>query len=108
MTKWFVVADKYRSQPDDPDDCVWTLSRNPDEIGWETDSGCPGYGLLKEDAEELAGAANRIEKLEDELHHCFHRINELQAALREIAYTEPEDKYWSGRIARKALEGKDD
>ena len=52
-------------------------------------------------------AAERIEKLVDELHHCFHRINELQAALREIAYTEPEDKYWPGRIARKALEGKE-
>ena len=26
-------------------------------------------------------AASRIEKLEDELHHCFHRINELQTAL---------------------------
>ena len=29
-------------------------------------------------------AADRIEKLVDELHHCFHRINELQAALRDI------------------------
>ena len=53
-------------------------------------------------------ATDRIKKLEDELHHCFHRIEELQTALREIAYTEPEDKYWPGRIARKALEGKDD
>ena len=35
-------------------------------------------------------------------------IEKLEAALREIAYTEPEDKYWPGRIARKALEGKDD
>ena len=48
-------------------------------------------------------ATDRIKKLEDELHHCFHRIEELQTALREIAYTEPEDKYWPGRIARKAL-----
>ena len=51
-------------------------------------------------------ATDRIKKLEDELHHCFHRIEELQTALREIAYTEPEDKYWPGRIARKALEDK--
>jgi hypothetical protein len=28
--------------------------------------------------------ADRIEKLEAELHHCFHRIEELQAALRAI------------------------
>jgi len=54
----------------------------------------------------------RIEKLEDELHHCFHRINELQAALREIIQ---EDALTGktvfvgdfGKIARKALEGKD-
>ena len=36
------------------------------------------------------------------------QIEALEAALREIVYTEPEDKYWPGRIARKALEGKDD
>ena len=50
----------------------------------------------------------RVDELEKELHSCFHRIEELQTALREIAYTEPEDKYWPGRIARKALEGKDE
>ena len=50
----------------------------------------------------------RVDELEKELHSCFHRIEKLQTALREIAYTEPEDKYWPGRIARKALEGKDD
>ena len=36
-------------------------------------------------------AADRIEKLEDELHHCFHRIEELQAALRKIADIEHEN-----------------
>ena len=58
-------------------------------------------------------AADRIEKLEDELHHCFHRINELQAALRQIIQ---EDALTGktvfvgdfGKIARKALEGKDE
>jgi hypothetical protein len=52
-------------------------------------------------------AADRIEKLEAELHHCFHRIEELQAALRKIAahYRYNEEM---ARIARKALEGKDD
>ena len=48
----------------------------------------------------------RVDELEKELHSCFHRIEELQTALRKIAYTEPEDKYWPGRIARKALEDK--
>ena len=71
-------------------------------------------------------AADRIEQLGEErdnakylLNQYLHlsrkasdesdaRIEKLEAALREIAYTEPEDKYWPGRIARKALEGKDD
>ena len=58
----------------------------------------------------------RIEKLEDELHHCFHRINELQAALREMLEkcTWAKREKWCGsldchcQIARKALEKKDD
>ena len=68
----------------------------------------------------------RIEKLEEERDNAKYlfqqyfqlsreasdesdaRIEKLEAALREIVYTEPEDKYWPGRIARKALEGKDD
>lgn len=52
-------------------------------------------------------AADRIEKLEAELHHCFHRIEELQAALLDVI-----DNFFDGaricEIARKALEGKDD
>ena len=36
-------------------------------------------------AGHVAKLEARIEKLEDELHHCFHRIEELQAALRNIA-----------------------
>lgn len=39
---------------------------------------------------------------------ALERIEQLEAALREIAYTEPDDKYWPGRIARKALEGGDE
>ena len=35
-------------------------------------------------------AADRIEKLEAELHHCFHRIEELQAALKKIALDDPD------------------
>ena len=49
----------------------------------------------------------RIEKLEDELHHCFHRINELQAALRRLidyGMVSHQDL----ERAQKALEGKDD
>jgi hypothetical protein len=59
-------------------------------------------------SEDLAyEAADRIEKLEAELHHCFHRIEELQAALLDVI-----DNFFDGaricEIARKALEGKDD
>ena len=41
--------------------------------------------IYDDDEELLDEAADRIEKLEAELHHCFHRIEELQAALRKIA-----------------------
>ena len=54
-------------------------------------------------------AADRIEKLEAELHSCFHRIEELQAALREITVSARlVGDYYHVKIARKALEGKDD
>ena len=95
MTRWFVTVHKFCSYPN-PEEHVWTISRDPNDTGWETDSGYSGYGLLKKDAEELANAANRIEKLE--------------AALREIM----ELGYWDVnvgkalKIARKALEGEDE
>ena len=54
----------------------------------------------------------RIEKLEAELHSCFHRIEELQAALREIIVhcevPAPPNAEALKMFARKALEGKDD
>ena len=56
---------------------------------------------------KLSVAHNSIEKLEDELHHCFHRINELQAALRRLidyGMVSHQDL----ERAQKALEGKDD
>jgi hypothetical protein len=56
---------------------------------------------------QLGAAHKRIEKLEDELHHCFHRINELQAALRRLidyGMVSPQDL----ERAQKALEGKND
>ena len=51
----------------------------------------------------LYAFASRIEKLEDELHHCFHRINELQAALRGVIAIADRDCP-EFRFARKALE----
>ena len=48
-------------------------------------------------------AADRIERLEDELHHCFHRINDLQAALRGVISVADRDCP-EFRFARKALD----
>ena len=67
-------------------------------------------------AGHVAKLEARIEKLEDELLHCFHRINALQTALREIigALNDPKggqhvyDMRNASYIARKALEGNDD
>jgi hypothetical protein len=54
----------------------------------------------------------RIEKLEAELYSCFHRIEELQAALREIIVhcevPAPPNAEALKMFASKALEGKDD
>lgn len=57
---WYVVRDEWCSYDIDDDEAkVWTLSRSPDETGWETDGGYSGYGLSYGDAQELASAANR-------------------------------------------------
>ena len=63
MTKWYVTIDKHSSHIDDPDECAWTVSRDPNCTGWNTDSGYSGYGLTKADAEELANAANEDKRL---------------------------------------------
>ena len=98
--KWFVTVDKHCMYPNDPDAYVWTLSHDPNETGWETDSGYSGYGLLKRDAEELANAANRIEQLEAALlwyaEHCQKGGDDIEG---------PYGDY--GERARQALGGKE-
>ena len=37
---------------------VWTVTPELGMVGWQTDSGAPGYGLRFEDARFLADAAN--------------------------------------------------
>lgn len=59
--KWYVV----NSRPDDDDEDlpsknIWTVSTDPNEDGWMTDFGFPGYGITKDQAEELANGANLI------------------------------------------------
>jgi hypothetical protein len=95
---WYVTA---WDEDADPQESVWTLSRDPREAGWNTDGGFRGYGLTKADAEELANAANEIER--------------LRAALDEYACSCADDeKYWvgcneqvCGRSAWLALQQKD-
>ena len=64
MIKWYAVVDDGCSYEGDELNKVnvWTISKNPNREGWCTDSGQPGYGLSKADAEFLVRAAN--EKLE--------------------------------------------
>ena len=63
---------------------------------------------------ELTKRAHRIEKLEDELLHCFHRINALQTALRMVVDWDNTLDWEDGPawgdlmdIARKTLEKND-
>jgi hypothetical protein len=59
---WYVVCDRDVSDCDSAEDRdemeIWTLSRNPNYAGWNTDGGYSGYGLTKADADFLATAAN--------------------------------------------------
>jgi hypothetical protein len=67
--RWYVVCDwdaykaLHKEPPASPRPAaslrVWTVSRNPTETGWETDSGCPGYGLTYAEAKELVDAVNK-------------------------------------------------
>jgi hypothetical protein len=52
---WYVVTVAVDPEPEER---VWTVSRDPDRPGWETDGGYPGYGLTRAEAEELVAAAN--------------------------------------------------
>lgn len=56
--RWYVVQCEYAS--DTSKACRnWTVSRDPNKPGWETDCGYPGYGLTYAQAKELADAANK-------------------------------------------------
>lgn len=55
----YVTASSYDGKIDNPERDVWTLSFDPDECGWTTDCGYPGYGLMKEIAEAIAAEWNK-------------------------------------------------
>jgi len=68
MPRWYVVRSNLASQNDDEpyeERQIWTISKDPERCGWETDSGYDGYGLTKKDADELANAANKLAELEN-------------------------------------------
>ena len=57
--RWYAVCDSlctYDEGSERDAAKVWTVSRDPHVPGWETDAGCPGYGLTRKDAEFLARA----------------------------------------------------
>lgn len=58
--RWYVVAGGYyyADEHPAPEDEIWTVSREPDRAGWNTEGGHAGYGLTKAQADELADAAN--------------------------------------------------
>jgi hypothetical protein len=54
-TKWFIHVDDKNPDPDTP----YTITSDPRYEGWNTNSGCPGYGLPKQMAEELCEILNK-------------------------------------------------
>ena len=52
-----------KNNAESADEQIWTISGNPDETGWETDSGHSGYGLTKEQADYYAMCINEYPKL---------------------------------------------
>lgn len=62
---WYVVTEREQCEDETEEEFRsgdhWTVSKNPTEAGWETDSGCNRYGLLYSDAVFLCDAANRLE-----------------------------------------------
>lgn len=55
---WYVVSESDQS---DDDEKVWTVSQYPDQSGWNSDSGYPGYGMPRVAAQFLVDAANEKE-----------------------------------------------
>jgi len=52
---WHAVADG---------DC-WTVSPDPQRPGWETDCGCPGYGISRQAAEYLAKSTRLMARVSE-------------------------------------------
>jgi len=59
---WYPVIFHNKSEPE-ADARIWTVGPNEDEIGWNNDADCEGYGLLKKDAVFMAAAPTIIDQL---------------------------------------------
>ena len=82
MNKWYVVADA--GEHAHPDKDIWTISHHPKDTGWETDSGCDGYGLRKAEAQELADAANGQQCNQEQLLQQLKEANCIIASLVRV------------------------
>ena len=59
---WYVVAERHPLDGyPDPMDQVFTVSKDPNKPGWDTEFRCEGYGLTQPEADFLAAAANEKE-----------------------------------------------
>ena len=91
-------------------ECLWMAADRIERLEAALNCNLPDYDPKIGIVERLRQLGNwRVDgtKSSPIYNKSADHIEKLEAALREIAYTEPEDKYWPGRIARKALEGKD-
>ena len=85
--KYYATLDGFTTCPDDPDEEVWTISRDPKQTGWTTDSGCSGYGLKKAEADYLVACANENALLKQKLKIATN-------ALKDISFC-----FWNSKIA---------
>lgn len=60
--KWHATRHEWAGTPDRPN---WTIGPLKDEENWNTDSGCPGYGMTKEDAERAVACYNACLDMDD-------------------------------------------
>jgi hypothetical protein len=84
----YATVDEQCSHVGEADAAVWTVSADPYEAGWETDSGYPGYGLLRSEAEFYAAAPATLLAALDEIARLraeVERLNDENGRLRADA-----------------------
>ena len=68
---------------------VYTVSRDPERAGWDTDGGCEGYGIAQPDAELWAAAPTLLAELADEVERLRERNGELLALVAKVSQETP-------------------